>query len=122
MEISVFGVQYGNIKGVTAVITNLLSDDPMILNKFTFEWQRSSDNSSWTTIATKASNSYTDNTTISLPYYRCRYTDTSGTVSSWSSSVRVSKAQQIWINSSASPKKIMINIPSGSLKNVYYKV
>ena len=122
MAISVFGVQYGNIKGVTAVITNMLSDDPMILNKFTFEWQRSSDNSSWTTIATGTSNSYTDNTAISLSYYRCRYTAPSGTVSSWSSSARVSKAQQIWINSSVSPKKIMINIPSDSLKNVYYKV
>lgn len=109
-----FGVQYDNLKGVTAVVSNInWADD--------FEWQRSSDNSSWATIPDQSSSSITDDTTISLPYYRCRALAPSGLAGSYSSSFRAAKAIRAWVNSDTSPDKIFINIPSGSLKGVYFQ-
>lgn len=109
-----FGVQYDNLKGVTAVVSNInWADD--------FEWQRSSNNSSWVTIPDQSSSSITDNTTINLPYYRCRALAPNGLAGSYSSSFRVAKAIRAWVNSNTSPDKIFINIPSGSLKGVYFQ-
>ena len=110
----VFGVQYDNIKGVTAVCTNINWAD-------SFEWQRSTDNSAWGDIADQNESSITDETTVSLPYYRCRAVAPSGLAGSWSSSARVSKAVRAWVDSSISPEKIFINVTSGSLKGVYYQ-
>lgn len=110
----VFGVQYDDIKGVTAVCTNINWAD-------SFEWQRSSDNSGWSDVADQNESSITDETTVSLPYYRCRAMAPSGLAGSWSSSARVSKAVRAWVDSNIPPEKIFVNIPSGFLKGVYYQ-
>lgn len=111
---SVFGVQYDNLKGVTAVVSNAHWCDHV-------EWQRSTDNSTWTTISDQSKTSITDNISTDRPYYRCRAVAPSGLAGSWSSSARVSKAVRAWVNSSTPPEKIFINVTSGSLKGVYYQ-
>lgn len=109
-----FGVAFGNSKGATAIVTNIKYAD-------TFDWQRSSDNSSWTTLGNYDSASISETTTIAQPYYRCRAVAPNGVAGSYSSGFRVSKAVRVWINSSSNPKKIFINSSSGRIKNVYYK-
>lgn len=111
---SVFGVQYDNLKGVTAVVSNVNWCDHV-------EWQRSTNNSSWTTISGQSETSITDDISTDRPYYRCRAVAPSGLAGSWSSGARVSKAVRAWVNSSTPPEKIFINVTSGSLKGVYYQ-
>lgn len=111
---SVFGVQYDNLKGVTAVVSNINWCDHI-------EWQRSTNNSTWTTINDQSETSITDNISTDRPYYRCRAVAPSGLAGSWSSSARVSKAVRAWVNSSTTSEKIFINVTSGSLKGVYYQ-
>lgn len=111
---SVFGVQYDNLKGVTAVVSNVNWCDHV-------EWQRSTNNSTWTAISDQSETSITDNISTDRPYYRCRAIAPSGLAGSWSNSARVSKAVRAWVNSSTPPEKIFINVTSGSLKGVYYQ-
>ena len=110
----VYGVQYDNLKGVTADVSNINNCDHV-------EWQRSTDNSNWTTISGQSKTSITDNISIDRPYYRCRAVTPSGLAGSWSSGIRVSKAVRAWVNSSTPPEKIFINVTSDSLKGVYYQ-
>ena len=113
--LSVFGVQYDNLKGVTADTSNVNWCDHV-------EWQRSSNNSTWTTISDQNEPSISEDISIDRPYYRCRAITPSGLAGSWSSGGRVSKAVRAWVNSDTPPEKILMNIVSGSVKGVYYRV
>ena len=113
--LSVFGVQYDNLKGVTADTSNVNWCDHV-------EWQRSTNNSTWTTISDQNEPSISEDISIDRPYYRCRAITPSGLAGSWSSGGRVSKAVRAWVNSDTSPEKILMNIVSGSVKGVYYRV
>lgn len=110
----VFGVQYDNLKSVTAVVSNVNWCDHV-------EWQRSVDNSSWAAISDQSKASITDDILTDRPYYRCRAVTPSGLPGSWSSGNRVSKAVRAWVNSSTPPEKIFINVTSDSLNGVYYQ-
>lgn len=110
----VFGVQYDNLKGVTADTSNVNWCDHV-------EWQRSTNNSSWTTISGQNETSISDDISTDRPYYRCRAVTPSGLAGSWSSGGRVSKAVRAWVNTDTPPEKILINVVSGSVEGVYYR-
>lgn len=112
--LSVFGVQYDNLKGVTADTSNVNWCDHV-------EWQRSTNNSTWTTISGQNETSISDDISTDRPYYRCRAITPSGLAGSWSSGGRVSKAVRAWINTDTPPEKIFINVVSGSVEGVYYR-
>ena len=116
-----FGVAFPNaantqyINGVTAIVSNIKYPDSC-------EWQRSTNNSTWTTIDSDADSSISETlTTTILYYYRCRAVGPTGLKSAYTSGFRVARAPRLYVDSSANPKKIFINLSSGSIKGVYYR-
>lgn len=105
-----FGIQIGNSVSVTANVTNINWPD-------NFEWQRSSNDSSWETLEGEdyMSASILDSTTIEQPYYRVRCLGLGGQYSDYSPSFQVSKSFQIWLNvpDNANISKIFVNVPDG---------
>ena len=86
-----------------------------------WEWQRSSNNSSWSTISNQNDNGFTDSGSIDLPYYRVRCKTPTNVYSSWSGGFRAVQQYRMFINASSTPKKIMINASSVPDK-IYFKV
>ena len=116
-----FGVAFPNAantqytNGVTALVSNIKYPD-------SYEWQRSTNNSTWTAIDGEADNSISETlTTTTLYYYRCRAVGPTGLKSAYASGFRVARAPRLYVNSSTDPEKIFINLSSGSIKGVYYQ-
>lgn len=115
-----FGVQIGDIVGATAYVSNINWPD-------NFEWQRSSNGSSWTTISGEdfVTSSITETTSINQPYYRVRCMGLGGLYSAYSPSFRVAKSYQIWLNmpEGTDPSKIFVNVPNGeSITSIKFQV
>lgn len=99
-----WGVQYGQNVGVSLNISDTRYPD-------TYEWQRSSNGTSWTTIGEKTSYAgLTEETSIRLPYYRARvYAPDGETYSAYGPSFQPQFVPQIFCN-----------VPDGeTLKSVY---
>lgn len=116
-----FGVAFPNAantqytNGVTAIVSNIKYPD-------SYEWQRSTNNSTWTTIDSDADSSISETlTTTTLYYYRCRAVGPTDLKSAYTSGFRVARAHRLYVDSDTSPEKIFINLPSGSIKGVYYQ-
>ena len=103
-------------KGIaTAIVSNIKYPD-------SYEWQRSTNNSTWTTIDSDAESSISETlTTTTLYYYRCRAVGPTDLKSAYTSGFRVARAPRLYVDSSTSPEKIFINLSSGSIKGVYYQ-
>lgn len=105
-----FGIQIGNAVRVTANVNNINWPD-------NFEWQRSSNGSSWETLEGEdyTGASILDSTTIEQPYYRVRCLGLGGQYSDYSPSFQVSKSFQIWLNvpDNTNISKIFVNVPDG---------
>lgn len=115
-----FGIQIGNSVGVTANVNNINWPD-------NFEWQRSSNDSSWETLEGEdyMSASISDSTTIEQPYYRVRCLGLGGQYSDYSSSFQVSKSCQVWLNvpDNTDTNKIFVNVPDGeSISSIMLKI
>lgn len=116
-----FGVAFPNAantqytNGATAIVSNIKYPD-------SYEWQRSTNNSTWTTIDTDADSSISETlTTTTLYYYRCRAVGPTNLKSAYTTGFRVARAPRLYVDSSTNPKKIFINLSSGSIKGVYYR-
>lgn len=116
-----FGVAFPNAantqytNGATAIVSNIKYPD-------SYEWQRSTNNSTWTTVDSDAESSISETlTTTTLYYYRCRAVGPTDLKSAYTSGFRVARAPRLYVDSSTSPEKIFINLSSGSIKGVYYQ-
>lgn len=115
-----FGVAFPNstnnqyINGVTAIVSSIKYPDH-------YEWQRSNNNSTWTTVDTDSESSLSETlTTDILYYYRCRAVGPTGLTSSYSPSFKVNRAVKAYVDSTTSLKNAFTNLSSGSIKNVYF--
>lgn len=115
---AVSGFRIGDTCYLSATVTNIKWPN-------TYRWQRSTNNSSWTTITGATSSSISDSIISDTIYYRCCAIAPSGLAGSYSSSFKMTAALPniyVWYDSTI-PDKIMVNVPSGSnIKNVYFSI